>query len=92
MKQAVLFIHGAGEGAYEEDGKLVASLRDDLGDRYDVRYPNMPGEDNTKYDPWKDTISEELAILQGQVILVGHSFGSSILLKYLSEERAVRQS
>ena len=28
---SVLFVHGAGEGAYEADALLVASLRDRLG-------------------------------------------------------------
>ncbi len=32
MKKHVLFIHGGGEGAYAEDRKMVASLRDELGD------------------------------------------------------------
>ena len=31
MATVVLFVHGAGEGAYEEDGLLAASLRDALG-------------------------------------------------------------
>lgn len=31
MKQQILFIQGGGEGAYEEDRQLVASLRNSLG-------------------------------------------------------------
>jgi predicted alpha/beta hydrolase family esterase len=86
MKKHVLFIHGGGEGAYEEDTKMVASLRDELGDAYDVRGPMMPDEDRPEYGAWGDRISKELATLDGEVILVGHSLGASILLKYLSEE------
>lgn len=86
MKERVLFIHGGGEGAYEEDKKMVASLRDELGDAYDVRCPQMPDEDRPEYEAWGDLIAKGLAMLDGEVILVGHSLGASILLKYLSEE------
>ena len=86
MKQQVLFIQGAGEGAYEEDGLLVKSLRDVLGSEYNVRYPKMPEEENSGYQAWKARISKELTALDDGVILVGHSVGSSMLLKYLSEE------
>jgi predicted alpha/beta hydrolase family esterase len=86
VKMHVLFVHGAGEGAYEEDGKMAASLRDELGDAYDVRYPRMPGGDNPEHEAWKARISKELAGMDGGAILVGHSLGASTLLKYLSEE------
>ena len=87
MKKQVLFVHGGGEGAYEEDKKLAASLRDALGTAYDVRYPKMPDENRPEYEAWKHQIAEELAGLDSEVILVGHSLGASILLKYLSEEK-----
>jgi uncharacterized protein len=87
MKKQVLFIHGGGEAAYEEDKKLAASLRDALGTAYNVRYPKMPDEERPEYEAWKDQIAEELAGLDSEVILVGHSLGASILLKYLSEEK-----
>lgn len=53
MKKQVLFIQGAGEGAYEEDEELVNSLRDRLGSEYNVRYPKMPEEENQGYEAWK---------------------------------------
>ena len=86
MKKQVLFIQGAGEGAYEEDAELVKSLRDVLGTNYNVLYPKMPEEESSTYEAWKAQISKQLAALDGKVILVGHSVGSSMLLKYLSEE------
>ncbi len=86
MRKRVLFMHGGGEGAYEEDRKLAASLQDALGAAYDVRCPKMPDEDHPVYQAWKERIAEELDALEGEVILVGHSLGGSILLKYLSEE------
>ncbi len=86
MNKHVLFIHGAGEGAFEEDGLLVASLHNALGPAYDVRYPKMPEEDSATYADWKALIERALATLDNQIILVGHSVGASVLLKYLSEE------
>jgi len=86
MKKQVLFIQGAGKGAYEEDGELVKSLRDKLGTEYNVLYPKMPEEEDQGYEAWKTQISKELAKIDDEVILVGHSVGSSMLLKYLSEE------
>ena len=87
MKKPVLFIHGAGEGAFEEDGLLVASLQKALGLAYEVHYPKMPEDDSATYADWKTRIERELATLHNEVILVGHSVGSSVLLKYLSEQK-----
>ena len=86
MKKQVLFVHGGGEGAYEEDKKLAENLRDVLGTAFDVRYPKMPDEASPDSEAWKDTIARELATLDGDVVLVGHSVGAFVLLKYLSEE------
>src|SRR6266508_5545537 len=86
MRKRVLFIQGAGEGTYEEDGELVKSLQDVLGTEYNVLYPKMPEEEDSGYEAWKAQISRELATLDDGIILVGHSVGSSMLLKYLSEE------
>lgn len=90
MKKQVLFIQGGGEGAYEEDGKLAAYLRDALGDTYDLHYPQMPNEEAPEYEAWKAQIAESLAALDGEVILVGHSLGGSLLLKFLAEETSAK--
>lgn len=87
MTQSILFIHGAGEGAYDEDSKLAASLQQSLGDAFTVTTPQMPNENAPEYDAWKEQISNELGALGEHVILVGHSFGGSVLLKYLTEEK-----
>jgi uncharacterized protein len=85
MKKQVLFIQGAGDGAYKEDEKLVASLQHLLGPEYDVHYPAMQNEDEPDYETWMHQIKNELAALKGAVILIGHSVGASILIKFLTE-------
>ena len=87
MKKHVLFIQGAGLGAYDEDEKLAASLRDALGSEYNVIYPKMPNEVSPKDKVWISHISQELAALDGKLILVGHSAGGAVLLKYLLKEK-----
>jgi len=88
MTKDILFIHGSGgEDAYEEDGILVASLQQALGSAHKVHYPKMPLEESAGYKDWKDQIAVELSDLVHEVILVAHSVGGSILLKYLSEEQ-----
>jgi predicted alpha/beta hydrolase family esterase len=88
MTKHILFIHGGGgEGAYEADGILVASLHNALGAAYEVRYPKMPLEESAGYADWKAQIAMELSALDDHVILVAHSVGGSILLKYLTEEQ-----
>ena len=85
MNKQVLFIQGAGKGAYEEDEKLVASLRQLLGHEYEVHYPAMQNEDDADYETWKRQIEKNLAELDGVIIVVGHSVGASILIKCLAE-------
>jgi uncharacterized protein len=86
MNKSVLFIHGAGEGAYAADQLLAASLQTALGPAYQVRYPRMVNEGDAEYDDWKSQITSELAALDGKVIAVGHSVGGSVLIKYFSEQ------
>jgi hypothetical protein len=86
----VLFIHGGGEGAHAWDSRLVASLEEKLGPGYVVRYPRMPDEAEPEYGAWKRCISEELAALSGDVMLVGHSIGASVLIRALVDGVAAR--
>jgi predicted alpha/beta hydrolase family esterase len=85
VKRQVLFVHGGGEEAYEEDRKLAESLREVLWAAYEVRCPRMPDADSPEYGAWRDRISEVLSAFDGETVFVGHSLGASILLKYLSE-------
>lgn len=90
MHRQILFIHGGGQGSYEEDKKLVVHLQERLGSSYNIRYPQMPNAEAPEYQLWRAQIAEELAMLDDGVMLVGHSLGGSVLLKYLSEEQITK--
>lgn len=85
MNKQVLFIHGAGEGAYKADALLTNSLQKELGSDYEVRYPAMPDEANAPYDLWKRKIEKEINVMRKPVVLVSHSVGASHLAKILTE-------
>jgi serine hydrolase len=61
-------------------------LGDALGPGYVVKAPRMPRPADPRYSPWARRIVELLAGTR-KPILVGHSFGASILLKYLAETK-----
>jgi pimeloyl-ACP methyl ester carboxylesterase len=82
----VLFVQGGGEGTHDEwDDKLVDSLRRELGDGFDVRYPRMPAEDDPSAASWAPAIRRELEILPVGAVAVGHSIGATILIHVLAE-------
>ena len=91
MSKHVLFIQGAGAGAYAEDRLLADSLERELGAAYAVQCPQMPDEENSRYLQWKAEIDSRLAAMEGLVVLVGHSVGGSVLLKYLCDGKPPRQ-
>lgn len=91
MKKNILFIQGAGEGAYEADRLLADSLQQALGSAYQIHYPPMPNDEGSGYPAWKAKIAADIAELDEPLIMVGHSFGSSVLLKYLSEQESDKQ-
>ncbi len=81
----ILFIQGGGERGYEVDTKLVASLQNELGNAYEVCYPKMHVNETLPDFGWLQQIGEEISSIKGELILVGHSLGASMLLKFLSE-------
>lgn len=74
-------MHGAGEGTYEGSRPLVESLRESLGDDFEVDYPRLPDEDEPDPVEWAGIIAEQSA----GAIVVAHSVGGSIALKHFSE-------
>ncbi len=84
-KTFVLFIQGGGKGAHAADTPLARSLQRALGPKYDVRFPVMPGQSDPNAAAWKRKIASTLSRSKGDVILVAHSIGGAILLRYLCE-------
>lgn len=85
-RQAVLAVHAAGDPRHPEgSGQLFDWLGQELGSEYRVLAPTMPGPEEPHYRPWRDRIIQELGTIEGDVILFGHSFGGSVLVKYLAE-------
>lgn len=83
----MLFIQGGGDGGYEADEKLVVSLQKILGKDYEIGYPRMQTEDSAPDFGWLKQIGKEIGELRDGIILVGHSLGASLLLRYLSENK-----
>jgi pimeloyl-ACP methyl ester carboxylesterase len=85
MARTVLVIHGAGEPR-RRGGKVYWEplLEKSLGGDYIVQAPRMPRPNEPRYRTWARRIAELVAGIQNPA-LVGHSFGASVLLKYLSE-------
>ena len=91
MNQHVLFIQGGGgKEDYEADAKLVTSLREALGKAYTVHYPLLSNESAPDFGRTKQ-IGKEISLINGKIILVGHSLGASMLLKYFSENEVKKK-
>src|SRR5438270_2777380 len=87
VAREILFIQGGGAGAHDEwDDKLVESLRRELGDGHEIRYPRMPDEDDPSYGRWSAALRGELADLDDGAIVAGHSVGATILISALAEQ------
>jgi pimeloyl-ACP methyl ester carboxylesterase len=85
MKKHILFFHGgSSEEDYHADAKLVASLKSNLNSEYTIHYPLLIN-DGTPDLGRREQISREISEREDNIILVGHSFGASMLLAYLSE-------
>lgn len=91
MKKQILFIQGGGNGGYEADAKLVTSLQKELGTAYEVHYPCMQVDEAASDFGWLRQIGKEMDSIKEEVILVAHSLGASMLLKYLSEHEVKNQ-
>lgn len=88
----ILFIQGGGAGTHDDwDDKLVDSLRRELGDGYEVRYPRMPDEDDPSYARWSAAVRGEMAALDDGAVVAGHSAGGTILVHALAERPPERE-
>jgi predicted alpha/beta hydrolase family esterase len=91
MKKQVLFLQGGGDDGYTADLKLVASLKKELGDTYDISYPKLQTNENLPDFGWLKQIGEEIGKLNDDAILVAHSLGASLLFKYFTENKITKQ-
>jgi uncharacterized protein len=84
----ILFAHSAGEQGSKGEGSydLVSYLQEELVNEYEISYPIIEVPESPTYKNWKNMLQKEFTAIEEPVILVGHSLGGSVLLKYLSEE------
>jgi predicted alpha/beta hydrolase family esterase len=78
----LLFIHGA--GGFVEDRVIVDGLRSSL--RAPVEMPQMP-DDDMSVEAWAAPVRRHLAVLGAEGVVIGHSFGATIL-QWVLPERA----
>ena len=60
-------------------------LQDELGDDYEIIFPQMENYHNAKYNEWKIWFEKFFPFLKDSLILIGGSLGGIFLAKYLSE-------
>lgn len=88
MTKQLIFIHGGGENGYDADTKLLASLRSELGKKYEIHFPKMPSDESLPDFGWMAKMDNEISMIKDEAIfLIGHCLGASMLLKYLSENQ-----
>jgi predicted alpha/beta hydrolase family esterase len=86
MNYEILLIQGAGNVTTEEEQVIVDALNSKLGDAFTIIYPPIPDADNPTYLAWDTVLTTNLNNLSGNVILLGHSLGASVILKHFSKE------
>lgn len=91
MKKQILFIQGGGDDGYEADALLVKSLQKELGDEYRIHYPEIKSDETATDYGWLRQLKTILAETQDDVLIVAHSFGASMLLKYLTENHVSKR-
>jgi len=84
-KKQVLFIQGGGDDGYTADAKMVSAFEEALGNDYEVYYPCLESDDTAPDFGWPSQIGRKIDELKEFAILIAHSLGASLLLKYLSE-------
>ncbi len=86
FKQTVIYIHGAGTQEPDTDSYFLREeIKQTLGNSILFRDPEMPDPNNPDYQAWMEVLDALIHKSDGPLTLIGHSFGGSVLLKYLSE-------
>jgi serine hydrolase len=86
VAQRALLFHSSGpQGPGEGTDPLANRLREELGADFEVAFPMLPSPDDPHYAPWRERQGEILAETDDPIVVIGHSLGGSVFLKYLAE-------
>jgi predicted alpha/beta hydrolase family esterase len=91
MTHQILFIQGGGNDGHEADKALVHSLQAILGADYHIVYPELQFDESSPDFGWIDQIARHVSDANDDVIIVAHSLGASMLLKYLSDHSVTKK-
>lgn len=59
MNKQIIFIQGGGDGGYEADRELVASLKTSLGKEFNINYPRMQTDESASDYGWLKQIGKK---------------------------------
>ena len=90
-KHRVLFIHGGGENGYLADQPLVTALKKESDKRYEISDPQIQGDPSAPDFGWLEALGEIWDQHPKDPIVVAHSFGAALLLKFFSENELVHE-
>ena len=85
----ILFAHSAGtqEGPGEGSFDLVSHLKAALSQECEIHFPKIEDPEAPTYEMWKMMFDDVFRTISKPLMLIGHSLGGSMLVKYLSEEQ-----
>lgn len=85
----VLVVHSASEQNYDSGSNpLIRYLKSQL-QGIEWHTPSFPREDGQVYKNWVKVLTETLADIpeEDELIIIGHSFGGTVVMKYLTENQ-----
>lgn len=83
MMYKVLLLHG-----YNGVPKVFEWLKEELTNKgYTVIIPNFPIQENARYNQWKSILDGFKNKLNEELIVIGHSIGNRLIIKYLYENK-----
>ncbi|RFZ91016.1 hypothetical protein D0C36_18910 [Mucilaginibacter conchicola] len=91
MMKHILFIQGGGDDGYNPDKKLVDDLQNELSSDFKIAYPELRSDESAPDFGWLKQIEKEMHAMQNPFVIVAHSLGASMLLKYLSENEVTKK-
>ena len=89
-KAKILFVQGAGEGAYEEDKPLADFVRGQAKDPSEVAFPKIEGLERLDWQRARQELDAALSNIADNGQVVAHSLGGAAILKLLSEAGKAR--